>query len=333
MKTTVRSMRGMTGLLAAGIMLATPALAAAQSAHVVTKQVLPPGGTSCTPLFVHSVTTYVYDGVLNSFDLVLSDPSYVGVFGQAGDAAIPFNYMTRRMEPNGAIRLHVDTTAAITDTLNVTVTLISASSSNATSSQAVCLSTVSFATDTTGTITSAAPVTQPIGDGSGTGVTGGSGASTGSTGNTGGKTGGKSGGVKTGSTGVATTSTSTSATSTGIGGMIEKSCRDNGAYQLWFILLAIYFVIVAFVGLSQPPLLNRHSALPGALIGIPLALLILFWWLVPDCRVNVFIPIIMLVAAAIGLYGAYRTSPLMQPVIQLPAAAAKKEEKKDEKKQ
>ena len=96
-------------------------------------------------------------------------------------------------------------------------------------------------------------------------------------------------------------------------------CTKNGAYQLWFILLAIFFVIAAFVGLSEPALAVRHGALPALLIGVPLVLLLLFWEFATDCRLSYFIPVILLVAAAIGLYSAYRTSPVVRPVLELPA--------------
>lgn len=312
MNTTHRVTRGFVGTIVAVALLAMPSVAAAGSASVLTKQVLPPGGTSCAPMFVQALTPYVYDGELQSFDVVISDPSYVGVLGAAGNVAIPFNYMSRDINPDGSLRLHVDTTATINGVLPVTITLLSALPN-----APVCLSQVSFTVDLQGTIETSGPIqvpTSPI-DTDTDSMT--------SPSNGGGGT------VSHGTKGMVKGSLSpaigsTSSTSTSIGDMVAGMCSKNGAYQLWFILLAIFFVIAAFVGLSEPALALRHGALPAVLIGIPLVLLLLFWQFATDCRLSYFIPIILLVAAAIGLYSAYRTNPVTHPVIALPA------EKKDD---
>ncbi len=310
MNTTSRISRGLVGTITAAVLLATPGIAAAGTASVLTKQVLPPGGTACAPLFVKSVTPYIYDGELQSFDIVISDSSYVGLLGAAGDVSIPFNYMSRDIEPDGSLRLHVDTTVAVNGALPVTVTLLSALPN-----APVCLSQIAFTTDINGTIESSTPIsvpTTPVETGVDTSGNVGSG-----TGNGGG--GQSSNGTVKGNTTSNPIVGTTSGTSTTIGEMVSSMCSKNGSYQLWFILLAIFFVIAAFVGLSEPALALRHGALPAALIGIPLVLLLLFWQFATDCRLSYFIPVILLVAAAIGLYSAYRTSPVMRPVIELPA--------------
>ncbi|MBP9757206.1 MAG: hypothetical protein KBD06_01250 [Candidatus Pacebacteria bacterium] len=311
MNTASRVSRGIVGTIIAVVLLGMPSFAAAGSASVLTKQVLPQGANACAPLFVKSVTPYIYDGELQSFDIVLSDASYVGLLGAAGDVSIPFNYMSRRIDADGSLRLHIDTTVAVNGVLPVTVTLLSAPLN-----APVCLSQVSFTTDVAGNIESSTPISVPT-------PTIDSGTDTGSTPTTGGgvSTGGiSSGGSNAASGGKGTTPVvgSTSSTSTSVGSLVAKMCTKNGAYQLWFILLAIFFVISAFVGLSEPALAVRHGALPAVLIGIPLVLLLLFWQFAPDCRLSYFIPVILLVAAAIGLYSAYRTSPIMQPILIAP---------------
>jgi hypothetical protein len=303
MKSTFLSPRGLVGIVTAIAFIVTPGFAAAETAAVMTKQVLPVGGNSCAPVFVNEVKTYIYDGELHSFDVVVSDPSYVGISGNAGNVAIPYNYMTRRIDPNGNLRIHVDTTAVVGASLPVTVTLLSSVSGKPT-----CITTVSFATSGTGAVTPAAPITVAVGE---TGIQNPS-AAQGSDSSVkptnGGVVKGAISKTKTeghggkSSIGHGTTSTSFAAT-------VGKMCSENGAYQLWFILLAIFFVIVAFVGLSQPPLAQSSSRLPAILIGAPLALLLGFWLFVLDCRLNWFIPVILLAAAAIGLYSAYRTMP------------------------
>ncbi len=309
MKSAISVSRGIVATITALALFAAPAAAFAGSASVVTKQVLPVGGTSCAPLFVQSVTPYIYDGELHSFDVVISDPSYVGILGAAGDVSIPFNYMSRDMMPDGSLRLHVDTTATIDGVLPVTITMLSALPN-----APVCLSQVSFTTNEQGTIESSNPISVPTSpvnsDTDTTAPAVGSGVSSGGT--TGGTTGGTIGGTVVKPVGT------TSGTST-VGNLVARMCSENGAYQLWFILLAIFFVIAAFVGLSEPALALRHGALPAVLIGAPLIGLLLFWQFAPDCRLSYFIPVILLVAAAIGLYSAYRTSPVVRPVIALPA--------------
>jgi hypothetical protein len=312
MKSTSRSIRGVVGTLLAVALFAVPGFASAQSAAVVTKQVLPVGGNSCTPVFVSEVTPYIYEGELQSFDIILSDASYVGLFGQAGDVAIPFNYMSRDVLPNGSLRLHIDTTAAVDTAIPVVVTLLASKQTG--TSTITCLTQVAFTTNAEGVITPENPTTVPVVDGS-----------TDTTDNTGGSTGGSSAGTGSGrgSTAGGTNGTvqgntttvqgTTSSTSTSIGEVIGRMCTKAGSYQLWFILLAIFFVIVAFVGLSQPPLTTRHEVLPAALIGVPLLLLLGLWYWVPDCRLSWLIPLILFVVAAIGLYSAYRTSTIMRP--------------------
>lgn len=312
MNTASRISRGIVGTIVAVALLGMPSFAAAGTASVLTKQVLPQGANTCAPLFVKSVTPYIYDGELQSFDIVLSDASYVGILGAAGDVSIPFNYMSRQIESDGSLRLHVDTTATVNGTLPVTVTMLSALPN-----APVCLSQVSFTTDVAGNIESSAPISVPtptIDTGTGSSTATGGGTTSGASYNNGGAHGSTNGGtVKTPVVG----STSSASTST-MGSLVAKMCTKNGAYQLWFILLAIFFVIAAFVGLSEPALAVRHGALPALLIGIPLVLLLLFWQFATDCRLSYFIPVILLVAAAIGLYSAYRTSPIMSPVVVVP---------------
>ncbi len=315
MNTASRVSRGIVATFAAFMLLSTPALAAAAGAGVITKQVLPQGGSSCAPLFVKSVTPYIYDGELDSFDIVLSDPAYVGVLGAAGDVSIPFSYMTRRIDPDGSLRLHIDTTAKIDGKLPVTITLLSALPN-----APVCLSQVSFTTDAKGAIETSSPAAvspAPISSASSTVLNG-----TGSMPETHVKTPvihrASHGATNEGQVSRPTSLVGTTSSTSTIGSLIATMCSKNGSYQLWFILLAIFFVITAFVGLSEPALALRHGALPAILIGVPLVALLLFWHFESGCRLSYFIPVILLVAAAIGLYSAYRTNPVMRPVMALP---------------
>ncbi len=95
--------------------------------NVAVDQVLPPQGETCSVLGATDIRTFSYDGALHSFEIGISDPSYVAVAAQAGNQSVPFNQITRRFDQNGNLTIHVDvaTTPLVSD-IPVSVTLISA---------------------------------------------------------------------------------------------------------------------------------------------------------------------------------------------------------------
>ena len=110
----------------------------------------------------------------------------------------------------------------------------------------------------------------------------------------------------------------------GLKSTLTKACAAAGAYQLWFILLALFMLLVGVVAFIEPPLANRMAALPLVAILVPLALLLGFWYLTPLCRVASWIPLILILAAGIGIFTAFRDRELpLTNVIELPAAQKK----------
>lgn len=128
MHTHRASVRGMS-TFAIGIVLAVASFAipAEAATNVTVDQVLPPQGEACAVLGATDIRTFIYDGALHSFEVGVSDSSYVAVAAQVGDQAIPFNQITRRFDQNGNLTIHVDvaTTPLVSD-MPVSVTLMSA---------------------------------------------------------------------------------------------------------------------------------------------------------------------------------------------------------------
>lgn len=282
-------------ILSIGVCFSIPSFAsAAEGITVQTLQVIPPKGTGCPALTVSSVRPYVYDNELHSFDVTIADPSYVAVLGSIGNTGIPFNHMTRRVE-GGQLRIHVDVQSTpIYGSLPISLTLLSAKPG-----QPVCASLISFSVlggATNGTSTGGTDDIQTP-------------ASGGST---------SSGGANAGGSGQGSTEetpaplpTATNATgSAATSSAAALVCSVSGAFQLWFVLIVLLVVVSVIVALRKEPLTVRHSALPGAIIGAALILLLAFWYFVPSCRSSGWVPVILILVAAIALVYAYfdRTS-------------------------
>ncbi|MBV9159571.1 MAG: hypothetical protein JO019_03190 [Candidatus Kaiserbacteria bacterium] len=137
-------------------------------------------------------------------------------------------------------------------------------------------------------------VSQPVSSNSGSGRSNSAGGSTANT--------GTAGGTKTSGSSTSASSTYTAP------GFMSDTCSRSGAYQLWFILLAIFVLLTAFAAFSQPPLAQKSPAIPVALILIPLILLIGFWYFAPMCRAATWIPVVLLIIAIAGLLVAFRES-------------------------
>ena len=221
---------------------AAPISAHAQTAQTV--QVVPPGPNTCGPIPVTGFTTYVYDGALNSFEFSIPDSTYVALTGSVGNTAIPFQFMTRRVDASGILRVHVDIPSIpVKGTLPITVTLLGTHGGG----QPVCAAIVSL-TVGSGAIQNipsapAAP-SQPS-----------SGASTGPAKTTVVKktTTPAASGSASSATGSATSSgyatSATSATSAPIFATTKNSIQnmcgtETGEYRLWLVLLVLYALLV-----------------------------------------------------------------------------------------
>jgi hypothetical protein len=272
--------------------LSAPSFASAASISVQTATIIPVSGASCAPLAVQSVTPYIFDSELHSFDVTIADPQYVSILATVGDTGIPFNQMTRTMSADGLLRIHVDIQATpIYGSLPITLTLISAQTG-----QPVCVSTVAFSV----LGDAAAPASRPT-----TSTTSGT-SSTPTV-------------VATSTTEVPVAVVAGSVTGIPLAERMQRICTGNGSLELWFLLITLYLVGTAVVALSDPSLTKRSMALPGALIGIPFVLLAAFWYFTPICRGAWWVPAILLLIAGAGAILAYRDRRPVATLLQLPS--------------
>jgi hypothetical protein len=298
----------------------SPVHVAAQTVYsnsVQTKELLPPGQNTCPSVAVTDIEPHVYGGVLESFDVTISDTSntYVGILGQVGNTSIPLNYITRWAgSPNG-LRIHVDTPdMTVGSGLPVSLTLLASPPGAPT-----CVTSVSFNVSGSGIAapysapaTTQAPlgsVQNPITVPTQT-VTAPSGQATALSGGTT-QTHTATSSMQSGSS---TLGSSVAVTSAANERLVGSVCGGSNAYRLWFILLIIYILIVGIVVFTEPWFLEDSVIGSTAAILIPLILLLAFWYFSAECRAASWIPVLACVIAIIGLFLAFReyeTMPLL----------------------
>lgn len=286
-------------LLAVAFFVGAPGIShAAVSATAATDQVIPPGGVSCATPQVESTQPYIYDGSLDSFDITISDASYVALSGTVGDTVVPFRYMTRRVEADGSLLVHADIPSTpIQGTVAVSVTLLSARPG-----QPVCQTTVKF--DLTGPAATM-PVVSTTPSTSGAGENASAPATNSDT----------TGDTSSGSQSSATTTPGVSAAGTFVTASpvlksalergLANSCTESGSFELWFVLLALYAAIVAFIGFTRP-LVARGPQTIASIIIVPLIILVAFWYFAVSCRAADWIPVVILAIGMLGLLVAFR---------------------------
>src|SRR3989344_1069567 len=300
----------LTTVLVSFIIIPKQASAAELSAQ--TAQILPLGGSTCTPLAVSGFTPYVYGGALNSFEFYVHDTSYVALIGSAGGTSIPFNTMTRRAGPSGSVQIHVDVAATpINGTLPVAVTLLSAKGSG----QPVCISVVTATVQSSGSVAvitpiSPSPIVRPTPP-----------APTPAPAKPAPTTSAPAPVTPTPATTGGAAATSPLLAS--IQNSLRSACvADGGAVRIWFLLLAVYALIVIaalFWRPSQiPPAYGKEWV--ASAITIPFILLFGFWYLVESCRISPWVPAIAILIALAGLLAAFWNDRGSLTVISLPAA-------------
>lgn len=305
-----------------------PSKARADELSVKTAQILPMGGNSCGQLSVSGFTPFIYDGALNAFEFTVTDSSYVAVAGSAGKTSIPFNQMTRRLDQSGNLRIHADIDSTpIGQGIVVIVTMLAAKSAP----QVVCISIVSGTTGNTGTapvspIPSPSPIPGPAHGPSPIPSPAPSPISKG-----GGTTGTKpSTGTKIVMTPPSPTPSKVSPTPSAAApvsstqNILKTICAGGGASRLWFILLAIYAIIVAAAVFGQPqlPAAMRSQEWVAAAIVVPFLLLFGLWYFAESCRVSAWVPAIATLIALAGLAAAFWDRGSGTRVINLPSAKA-----------
>ena len=306
---------GVISTAAGLISVFAPTLASAQSTSVQTAELLPPGQNMCQTMTVTDIEPHVYGGELESFDVTLSTDvshSYVAVLAQIGNTAVPLNFITRWAGSPSGTRIHVDTMdTPVENGLPINLTLLASLPG-----QPTCVTSITFdATDasnvapnipsasvpsqgnTSGSLPTSAPST-----GSGGVVTkGGTGSNT-------------STGTLSSSSSIKIGSTTAVASVLSSGTFPHDICVGGNAYRLWFILLAIYVVIVAIVVFAEPWFLEDSVLGSTASILVPLILLLSFWYFSEACRAASWIPVLACITAIIGLFLAFReyeTPPLL----------------------
>lgn len=273
-----------------------PAFASAAATNVTgrTAQLLPPGGTSCASLTVTSVTPYVYEGHLDSFDVVVPDSSYVAIGASVGNTVVPFNYTTRRITPDGQLRLHTDLNPSdTTGSVPVSITLLSSKGG------VLCAATISFVAEGVNSIPPGPIVPPPAPTGPYVPPQ----SSTGGSPSQGGQQ-----------------ATTAPATSTPVS-FLGMCAVQSDALKLWLVLLVLYIGLVAFAAFARPIVSLNNPAIPVALILVPLILLVGFWYFSPACRAGSWVPIALLIIAIAGLLAAFREkegSILLLPGMQRP---------------
>ena len=100
-------------------------------------------------------------------------------------------------------------------------------------------------------------------------------------------------------------------------------CDGGGAPRMWFVLLAIYALIVAAAVLGQPQLpaaIRSQEWVAGAIV-VPFLLLFALWYFVEACRTTSWVPALAILIALAGLAGAfwYRPGAGTTTVITLPS--------------
>ena len=290
-------------LFAVFAILPSFAAAATSQVSIKTAQLLPVGSQTCAAMSVSSVTAYVYDGSLHSFDVLTADTSYVAIGGAVGTTVLPFRYMTRSLASNGQLKIHTDNDSLVVGQgISVSLTLLS------TKGGILCASTVSFfvlpdaSYPTIPTVTPAAGVATVGSSAQGSSSTGSAAAPT----------------------PVASTTSTAPVTSAARG-----FCDGSGAFWLWLVLIIAYAALAVFAALSKRPVIRDNPAAPVAMILVPLILLVSLWYFLPACRAASWVPIALLIIAIAGLLGAFRENkggPLMlisHTTMPIPMPAAK----------
>ena len=298
---------GLALSLLAVVVSGMPLKASADTITSQTQQILPPGGASCAPVVASGFIPYIYNGSLDSFDFTVPDPSYVAVGGVVGSTPMPLQFMTRRLYPNGTLRVHVDIPSTRIGTgLPIQITLLSAKTSPA----VTCLSLVMMVTGESAGIPSVPPppvthptVPPPVQPSKPS--TGGSSAH----------------GT---SPNPATTTAPSSTTTPAASGFCTSK---EGTWRLWLMLLGLYGLLTIALVWQRWPESWAWTQIPewrvtGILV--PLILLLGFWYFFAACRSVWWIPLAIVGIAALGSFLSFRNDPRVNQLLLLDTNEPKK---------
>ncbi len=278
--------------------LATPVHASTIEVSAQTTAVLPPAasGASCAPIAPDMVTPFIYDGALHSFEFTISDPSYVALVGTVGDTAIPFQLITRRVNVDGSLRVHVDIeTTQIHGSLPLRVTLLSARAG-----QSACLGVVSINIVNPPAPEGPSPLSQSTPALDTPAIT-----------------------TKPTETDVPTLPSdeqveeTVPAESVSVINSMQNPLRDIcasevSAYRTWLIVLVLFTLLVGGALWAEFPMSLPWARTPERIATIILTMLLAvlaFWYFSVSCRAALWMPLLAFFIAVLGLLAAFWNHP------------------------
>lgn len=282
---------------ALSLFLSIPAQASAASISASTRQ-LTPGTPTCTQPLAANFRPYAYDGDLHSFDIDISDKSYVAVGATVGETAVPFIQMRRVMLPDGSFRIHADIeTTPLARSMPITIMLLAAPGPSA----PICLSQIVIAATAAEASIAYEQIPQT------TPVTGNYPRTTATPRKTAPATESSMSTTATSSLKAASDSVAKAFT------RAKDSVRENACgagtntSRLWFIFLVLYVLSLGAIALSRPPATEPYPLawLVSAIL-IPLILLAAFWYVLSVCGVSAWVPILAVAAGIAGIVIALR---------------------------
>lgn len=291
----MQSMRGYLAGFAATALFSLAPLAAHADVAIHVDQVVPPQGESCAVLGATEIMPYIYDGALHSFDVTVSDPSYVVLSAEVGGASVPFSQVSRWFDQAQGVRMHVDIESRylLNDT-PITVTLMSAHSGP---QGATCIATItSVVPAVSGAAIPAGPAApsepQPTVHAPQTQagypwshITYGS----------------KPKPAAPVPVKPATSSaTSAPALVTAIHSLGDLCTAQSGPAKLWIVLLVLYAIFVWFL-VSQKRGAGESRDWSVALVVAAFLGLLFFWYISAACRTGSWAPILATIIACAGL--------------------------------
>jgi hypothetical protein len=277
------------------ILLSSPAFAAAST--VLPMQVLPAGtGKACPAVTVSDIVAHIYNGNLDSFDITLSDSSYVALSTSVNESDVAFNYITRWAYPDGSIKMHVDLQSIrMNKDVPVEITFLS-SQSDIHGNRVTCLFNIPALIEAVTLMgggeagasqAPSSPATIPNPP---------------SAGNKG--SGGQNGQIGEGTSTMATSNPGIVAAVNSLGNL----CADGGATRLWVVLLVL-FALFAFTLSVQR--FEPNTSVRDWNIGLILAVfvgLLVFWYASAVCRTGPWAPAVATFITIVGLlYSMLRT--------------------------